>query len=159
MVTNNVINNDLSPTGVTWTSFTTTITGSITNPTTGTNTTKSYYAVIEKTLYISFYYSQTTAGTAGSGSYRFSIPPGFTINTTLNPSFSSIGTVTCNSAGGGTYFYGSCIPATTNTYSFLAEGFNQSRTVFLPLQLLGSSNAPLSVANTLYLATLSIQVN
>jgi hypothetical protein len=68
-----------------WTSYTTTITGSITNPTLGTNTQKSYYLQVGKIVFLQYWFSQTTAGTAGSGNYIFSIPSPFTIDTTVTP--------------------------------------------------------------------------
>lgn len=106
MAGNNAINAVTSSSG--WTSFTTTITAVTTNPTQGAGATKtSYYLQEGKVLRIVFNYKQTAAGTAGSGTYLFSIPAGFTINTTVvSPTLfadsncrTAIGSGTCHIPG------------------------------------------------------------
>ena len=89
MAGNNAINAVTSSSG--WTSFTTTVTATTTNPTQGTGVTKSsYYIQVGKTLFIQFFYSQTGGGAGGSGDYLFNIPPGFTINTTVSPALNTL---------------------------------------------------------------------
>jgi hypothetical protein len=164
MVTNNTINNDVTATSVTWTSYTTTITATTTNPT-YSGTIRSWYILISKTLFINFFYSQTTAGTVGSGTYLFNLPPGFTINTTIAPlyvsttNFSSIGTITAARNSAAASFYGTCVAFNTTNYALLASGFNSARTLFLPFQLLGSANCSLALTNTSFTGHLTIPVN
>jgi hypothetical protein len=58
------------------------ITGSTTNPTLGTVFTNLAYIWRDgEFLVVAYTYQQTTAGTAGSGRYQFSLPPGLAINT------------------------------------------------------------------------------
>lgn len=81
---NNMINSPTDSSGRT--AFTTTITATTTAPTPGTIATNvSYYLQMGKTLFVTFNYSTTTGGNAGSGTYLFSIPTGFTINTSIVP--------------------------------------------------------------------------
>lgn len=82
MKLNNRIGSPTSSTG--WTSFTTSIGGTVSNPTTGTvQANQSSYLQMGNVLYLKYYFYQTTAGTAGGGGYRFNIPPGFTMNTAI----------------------------------------------------------------------------
>lgn len=73
-----------TPTGVgTLTSTTSTITAVTTNPTKGTVAQDLVsYMTIGKLLYIHFDYAQTGAGSSGSGTYKFLVPGGFTIDST-----------------------------------------------------------------------------
>lgn len=80
---NNRINSPTNSSG--WKSFTTNITGSVANPTPNTVTTLSYYLQYGNMLYINYYYVCASGGGAGSGIYQFSIPSGFTIDTTIMP--------------------------------------------------------------------------
>ncbi len=58
-----------------WTQFTMGIGGSTTPPTLGTTTTNAaYWKRIGDTLYVKYDLVQTTAGTAGSGTYLFNLP-------------------------------------------------------------------------------------
>lgn len=66
-----------------WKEYPLTITGSTTNPTKGTiHTDKALWRRVGDSMEITYAYRQTTAGTAGNGSYRFSIPAGHTIDLT-----------------------------------------------------------------------------
>lgn len=59
-----------------------------TNPTKGSGAQfvdAAYYIQIGKLLMINWSFRYSTAGSAGSGTYLFSIPTGFTINTTIMP--------------------------------------------------------------------------
>lgn len=64
-----------------WVAYTPTITGVTTNPTLGTNTQAGYYRRVGDSLEIRYDLHQSTAGTAGSGHYLFSLPSGLTIDT------------------------------------------------------------------------------
>jgi len=65
-----------------WKTYTMTITGTTSNPTFGTQFTNvAKYRRVGDTMEITFNYNQTSAGTAGSGAYLFSLPPGFSIDT------------------------------------------------------------------------------
>jgi hypothetical protein len=68
----------------TWQSYTPTITGGTTNPTLPTSSVlNASYLVDGKTMFINFTlsYSSQTGGANGSGSYRFGLPSGYTIDT------------------------------------------------------------------------------
>lgn len=82
--TNNSIN--IETLSSVWTPFTTSITGSITNPVTPVGaTSSSYYIQMGKLLLITYSYQAGSGAGAnnGNGAYRFNIPPGFTIDTTV----------------------------------------------------------------------------
>ncbi len=88
MSSNNAINAPTSSSG--WTSYVTTITGSTTSPTTGTvSYNQSYYLQVGKILYLTYSFAKTSGGTAGSGYYIWSIPAGFTIDTTVVKAFTN----------------------------------------------------------------------
>jgi len=89
--TNNVINvANYNLNTLTWTSFTTTITATITNPTPGSGYTLiSSYLQVGKLLYIQMYFSSPNAGSAGNGIYLFNLPTGFTMNTSVVPAYSA----------------------------------------------------------------------
>lgn len=83
-----------------WTSFTTTITGSSSNPTLGTNTATSFWRRVGDSMEISVEIAQTGAGSAGSGTYLFSLPSGYTIDTTkVTASTAAIGMPSGNIVG------------------------------------------------------------
>lgn len=100
---NNSINSPTVSPG--WTAFTTIISATTTPPTPGTiavNT--SSYFLMGKMLYLKYYFYQTNNGSGGSGIYLFSIPPGFTINTTVVPTNSNLpnfGAALCYIQNGG----------------------------------------------------------
>lgn len=66
-----------------WKSFTATINAVTTNPTKGTNTDKCAWRRIGNWMEVVFFYQQTTAGTAGSGTYKFPVPNSFTMDTNV----------------------------------------------------------------------------
>lgn len=67
-----------------WETYTCNITGAVTDPTTGTLTTNTARSRrVGANLEVMYELHQTTAGTAGSGLYLFSIPEGLEIDTTL----------------------------------------------------------------------------
>jgi len=71
-----------------WTAYTPTIVTNTTNAIPGAGSTfNCYYLQSGKTLYINMTFTNTSTGTDGSGPYRFSMPTGFTINTTVAPIF------------------------------------------------------------------------
>jgi hypothetical protein len=57
-----------------------TVGGSASAPTLGTNTTQAVYERIGDIMHIRYSLNQTTSGTAGSGTYLFSLPSGLTID-------------------------------------------------------------------------------
>lgn len=63
-----------------WESYDIAVTASTTNPTFGTNTKTSNWRRVGDNLEVKFTINQTTAGTAGSGTYFFSIPSGLTVD-------------------------------------------------------------------------------
>lgn len=83
-----VLRGDATWDNMAWTSYTPTITGSTTNPTLATTKTLlARYRQIGKSLQIAFtYFAASSTGAAnGSGAYLFSLPSGFTIDTTVAP--------------------------------------------------------------------------
>jgi hypothetical protein len=67
-----------------WQSFTPTIKAVTTDPTKGTPPTQNcYWKRDGGDMIIEFFYAQTAAGTAGSGTYKFLIPGGFSIDSTI----------------------------------------------------------------------------
>jgi hypothetical protein len=66
-----------------WISYTPTLTGSITNPTKGTNTEKAYWRRVGSTMEIQYSYEQSAAGSSGNGFYALSLPLGYTVDSTV----------------------------------------------------------------------------
>jgi hypothetical protein len=64
-----------------WQSYTSTVT----NGTPGTSTATAYWRRVGSSMQIQYSLIQTSAGTAGSGTYFWSIPSGYTINTAVLP--------------------------------------------------------------------------
>jgi hypothetical protein len=147
-----------------WTSFTTNILASVTNPTGLTGTATSYYMQIGKVLFIKYQYRQTAAAaTPGSGFYIFNLPPGFTINTTVAPlyvsltNFCSVGNSTINLNGTSQLSaFGVCVPYNTTSQYTMAVTYVNSTT---PLIISGfsvlSGAGPLSLSNTSLVYTAS----
>lgn len=126
-----------------WTPYTMTITGSTTNPTKGTTATdQAYWRRVGDQMEIRYEYSQTAAGSAGSGNYLFALPAGYTADTSTKASLPSSGG---QSLGSGTAYDG------TN-YRMLAAALNDSTHLYLvnpgtstPATINSSNN---SLANT-----------
>jgi len=145
----------------TWTSFTTSITGTTTSPTPGGGVTnKSYYLQVGKMLYVSFYYSQATPGSAGSGTYLFNLPSGFSINTSIINAASTsytgsvLGTASMNNIGVGSG-WGQVLAYNSTQYQILINSPGSSSS-----QPLSSSYFNLGSTNTLiYTAYLMVPVN
>lgn len=94
-------------------SYTATITGSVSNPTKGTTTRDiGYWNRVGDSLILSYDYNQTAAGSAGSGTYIFSVPTGLVLDSakiTLNGGTGSGCIGTCFSFDG------------TNTYDGIVQ--------------------------------------
>lgn len=69
--------------GSDWTSYTPVITGASSSPTEGTNTQSAQWRRVGANMEINFNYQQSGAGSGGSGTYLFSLPSGYSINTSL----------------------------------------------------------------------------
>jgi hypothetical protein len=143
-----------------WTSFTTTITATTTSPTLGSGTVlTSAYLQIGKLLYIVMNLSQTSAGVAGSGTYLFSIPSGFTINTaisgtssTASPySFPVFGSCTAT-FGTGSFVNGGVIVRDSTHYILAAS--NAGASYYITDAYYSLVNSPLT-----YSASLMIPIN
>ena len=64
-----------------WEPYTLNITAVTSDPTKGTTSVdQAYYRRVGDSMEIKFDYAQTTTGTAGSGVYLFSVPSGYTID-------------------------------------------------------------------------------
>lgn len=83
--------------GTDWQSFTPTLNTGVR----GTNTELAYWRRVGDSMEILYTYKQTGAGTAGSGTYTWSIPAGYTIDTSKLVT----GTASVGSVVGSGYFY------------------------------------------------------
>lgn len=63
--------------------YTMVVTGSSSNPTLGTNTQAAYWKRVGDSIEINYQLAMTGAGTAGSGTYEFSLPPGLAFDSTV----------------------------------------------------------------------------
>jgi hypothetical protein len=154
-----------SPNPSTWTSFTTTITGSSSNPTPGTGySLTSNYLQVGKLLFINMNFSQTVAGIAGNGYYLFNIPSAFTINTSITGTFSSsspypipcIGNCII-SFGSSTYSVGSVAVYNSSNYMFLV-GYSTSAAASF-VGGFGSAYYNLGNVNVVYTTTVTVPIN
>lgn len=69
------------PPATDWIQYNMTITGSVSNPTKGTvSADQAFWRRVGDSMIIRYEYNQTSAGSAGSGIYGFSLPAGFTID-------------------------------------------------------------------------------
>lgn len=128
-----------------WTSYTPTITGSISNPTLATTKTLiARYRVVGKSLQIAFTYyaASSTGAAAGSGAYLFSLPAGFTIDTTAAP----IAASTTSVAGDYSGF----------SASSLGNGIASTNSASTPCIVVGSSTTTVSLAGTFTSAGASV---
>lgn len=75
------------------------------NPTLGTNTNFSSWRRVGDSMEIKVDFNQTSAGSAGSGTYRFSIPVGYSIDTNKFPG--GVNSIGQNMVGYGDLFIGS----------------------------------------------------
>lgn len=154
------------PFQTTWTAWTPVVTGSVSNPTLPTSAVfNCNYLIIGKVMFANFkYYAAAITGNSpGSGVYRWSIPAGYTIDTTNTP----IPTVQTDTANAG--IDGGCIgsgfgrnatasnsaglnvmPLTSTTFGFWFEAQNR---------LVGSGAlATNGAANTAISATMQIPI-
>ncbi len=86
-----------------WTPYTMVITGSVSNPTIGTvSVNQAYWRRVGDSMEIFYELEQIGAGSAGSGDYLFSLPPGYTIDSTKVPlnDNSNIGIFYASTSGG-----------------------------------------------------------
>ncbi|OHE63847.1 MAG: hypothetical protein A2001_01410 [Treponema sp. GWC1_61_84] len=68
-----------------WTSFTMSITATVTSPSKGGGVVeRGYYRREGDCLHIIWKYKQTSAGSSGAGSYYFNVPGGYSINTSIS---------------------------------------------------------------------------
>ena len=141
MATNNIVN---LQTKSSWTSFTTTITATTTNPTPGTGVTKSsYYLQMGKILFVKFFFNENAGGADGSGVYLFNIPTGFTINTTVAPisnNQSTFGNCTClnNLASG----FGAVVIGDSTHYMLIAYASTTTQANYVSNTWYGMSFSP-----------------
>lgn len=120
MTSNNRINSPTNPLG--WIAFTTSITATTTAPTFGTGTQiKSYYLQQGKLLSVRFLLIGTATGSnIGSGTYLFSIPSGFSMNTSIvsfNNTAFSLGSAFAFLSAFSTYGSGSAVAYDSTHYA------------------------------------------
>jgi hypothetical protein len=153
----------VSPNVNIWTLYTPTLGSAVAPaPTVGSGTVLTgYYLQNGKILNLQLYFNQTSAGTAGGGNYLFSIPTGFTINTTITGLFNS-------SAPFNLPTIGSCTASIGNNTNNLSPGaaIVYSSTQFLllvqninnPLYFAGNNYYAMNNGNLSYSANLSIPI-
>lgn len=140
-----------------WTAFSTIISATTTPPTFGNiQNNTSYYLQFGKILRLKYYFYQTTNGTAGSGTYLFSIPLGFTINTLIVSSsalFPSLGSAILT--GGSPTQTGLGVPYYfDNThYAIMASASTGTNVITI-----GSVFYPLSVAPVSFSVSLDVPI-
>lgn len=114
-----------------WTNFTMTIGGTTTPPTKGTVVVdNAKWRRVGQNMEIMYTFEQSTAGTAGSGTYLFPIPGGETIDTTLLPVGTSEHNAVCGSCG---------IRAAGSNYVGYIKAYNSTN---LALIVLNSTSNP-----------------
>ena len=145
----NIINAPTDSSG--WVPYTTTITAGI-DPTPGAGAVStSHYMLQGKLLHLSYIFSQTTAGSAGSGIYLFNIPSGFTADASVVPNVfggvaATIGIAYAHHLGSG-YVHGQTILWDTSNYVIVANA------TFITSGNFGLSSSPL-----IYSANITIAI-
>lgn len=132
-----------------WRTYSLTIGGSTTAPTQGSGASNvARWRRVGDTMEIRFDYTQSNAGSNGSGTYLFPLPAGYTIDTTkLTPSAAGTSEATvgfCATRNGGTFYYGN-VAAYNSTNLSLAVGDSAAN-----LGLVGSVNNNLGTATQYY---------
>lgn len=95
--------------------FTMVITGSSSNPTKGTATETATWSRLGDKMVIRYRYIQTVAGSAGSGSYRFTIPNGLTIDSSKTSFGSYVDAGDAYILGNSREYSGNVYPATSTS--------------------------------------------
>lgn len=128
MNANNRINSPTSSLG--WTSFIPTITAA-TPPNFGsTAVIKSYYLQEGKVLFLTLFINPSGSGVSGgSGTYVFSIPSGFTMNTAITgvttaPPYFGLGSATAYAVGNGAVGSGTALAYSATQYVLLLDATN-----------------------------------
>lgn len=135
----------IAPTGpaiTDWKSYTLTIGGATTAPTPGTNTSFAFWRRVGDTMEIRYEFSQTTAGSGGTGVYKFPLPSGYTADSSKVGGILGAG----QSLGSFTAFNGTLVFEghvqqwdTTNLYGYVGEA--ASNTSNISSTFLGLGNA------------------
>lgn len=132
-----------------WTPYTLSITASTTAPTEGSGATKSaVWRRVGDSMEIHFEYKQSASGTAGSGTYLFPIPTGYTIDSskfapsTFGISEMTVGTVATRTTGN--FYYGVVVAHNTTSLA-LSIGDSNSN-----LGTIGNTNSGLNNATQYY---------
>ena len=103
-----------------------TVGGSASAPTLGTNSAQAVYERIGDVMHIRYSLKQTSAGTAGSGTYLFPLPSGFTVDSSrLSSAYqgsTGLGSVGAASLYDGTKQYTGYVAAYNSTNLFLVLG-------------------------------------
>lgn len=147
-----------------WNTYVPTITATVTNPSLATtNTLTASYVVIGKMMQINvLYYAATAAGaTAGSGSYMFSMPNGYTIDLTKATVPSDISQTSLSGIdgtpigmgfghqSGNNNFVQKVVAINSNSFGSYSDSANR---------LIGSACLPLNNAQTMYSFTLQVPI-
>jgi len=150
--------NNLQP----WLSYTPILSSTGTAPTAGAGTVMiGYYWQDGKTLNLQLFVNQTVAGTAGTGNYLFSIPVGFSINTSITGVFNAAAPFNLPVIGSASAAIGN---NTNNLSPGVAVVYSSTQFLLLvqnvnnPLYFAGSNYYSFSNGNLSYSANLSIPI-
>jgi hypothetical protein len=144
-----------------WQTSTMTIGGSTSAPTKGTNSLDLFSWRREgDSIHMRYSYLQTGAGSAGSGTYLFPLPNGYTVNTSYNTTAAANGNAAdINNFGPGNAYDG------TNEYILTAYAYNSTNialslmTSITLTNTLGSAHVPLSNASARIAFDIVVPVN
>jgi hypothetical protein len=143
-----------------WEPYTTTLGATQTNPTPGSSSSLTAYQMqLGKLLFVTIQFAQTGAGSAGSGTYLFTLPIGYPINTDVTGILSSVSPYNYSVIGSCHAIVQGQANASGNVILYDATrivlGIGKSQSAYL----VGSTLYPLSTANLRYSIRMTIPLN
>ena len=149
------VNSNAQPGLTNWTTYPMVITGSVSNPTVGTTTTNlATWRQVGDSMELNYNLVQTGAGSAGSGNYLFSLPSGYSIDSTkvLTSNNNSTALGTCTAYNGSTTIVG-VVQVADSTHLYCMTGYSSTPT------LIGSAYYQLSGSTVNYGFTARIPIS
>lgn len=141
-----------------WVAYSPVIGGQTTAPTPGTSTTYAYWRRVGDSMEIKYDFIQTTAGSAGSGTYLFPIPSGYTIDATkINVNTNGINGVVGSSSVSNSNYSAAGFAAVARSTDLIIAVYN-TNTSNVSVSYIGSTDWPLSVATTNYSFTAKVPI-